>query len=71
MSSLIRRLQRKMLTKQGVLQVPIRQVDRKKPLGFRHRLCAAHIGYLIDGTPLLAPVKPKRVRKPRATSTAA
>ncbi len=67
MSSMVRRLQKRLLTKSGVSQVPV-NTAAGKTVGFRHRLCAAHVGYLVDGTPLRAPApKPKRTRKPKAT----
>lgn len=71
MSSMARRLQKRLLTKSGVSQVPV-NTAAGKTVGFRHRLCAAHIGYLVDGTPLRAPApKPKRTRKPKADSAEA
>lgn len=70
MSSLIRRLQKRLLTKAGVGKVPVFG-RHGKVIGARHRLHAAHIGYEVGGTARLAPApKPKRVRKPKAAKPA-
>lgn len=77
MSSFPRRLQKKLMAKSGVAQVPVYGASRGplKPrpvIAMRYPLVPGHIGYSIDGVAEHAPIeKPKPARKPRAKKAAA
>lgn len=67
MSSFVRTIQKRLLAKAKVPMVPVYLRSgglRLHIVGHRHRLCAAHVAYDLDGTPHKAAApKLKRVRK--------